>query len=103
MIGWETHEWLWRTSQKTPEAYSQRVLPRQNDVRTLYTTDDQLKRQALISQYDIAYIIIGDLERSRFNDSDEQSESHIREDLLRECGSVVFTDGSLTILAVNRD
>lgn len=103
VIGWETHEWLWRTSQKTPEAYSQRVLPRQNDVRTLYTTDDQLKRQALISQYDIAYIIIGDLERSRFNDSDEQSESHIREDLLRECGSVVFTDGSLTILAVNRD
>ena len=104
VIGWETHEWLWRTSKNTPEAYSQRVLPRQTDIRTLYTTDDQKQRWALIEKYQIEFIIIGDLERARFTEDPESDlqQSAVREDLLHACGTVVFAQEDLSIIAVSR-
>ena len=102
-MGWETHEWLWRTSKANPNAYASFVLPRQNDVTALYTTDNQAERRDLIEQYQIAYIVIGDLERNRFQSDplQENSPSLVREDLLQELGTVVFREGSLYVLALN--
>ncbi len=103
VMGWETHEWLWRTSKANPNAYASFVLPRQNDVTTLYTTKNQAERRALIEQYQIAYIVIGDLERGRFRSDPQQenSPSLVQEDLLAELGTVVFSQGSLVVIAVN--
>ncbi|MDD4745582.1 MAG: hypothetical protein PHN53_13330, partial [Eubacteriales bacterium] len=103
VMGWETHEWLWRTSKANPNAYASFVLPRQNDVTTLYTTKNQAERKALIEQYQIAYIVIGDLERGRFRSDPQQenSPSLVQEDLLAELGTVVFSQGSLVVIAVN--
>jgi YYY domain-containing protein len=103
VMGWETHEWLWRTSKETPSAYSAHVLPRQNDVTTLYTTEDQELRRSLAAQYQIKYIIIGDMERARFSvDRNEQnSPSLLQEELLLELGPVVFSDGTLLVIQVS--
>ena len=102
VMGWETHEWLWRTSKAHPNAYGTFVLPRQTDVQTLYTTEDQAQRRALLEQYAIQYIIIGDLERARFraDRNDENSPSLLQEDLLRELGPIVFSEGTLIVIDV---
>ena len=102
VLGWETHEWLWRTSQTQPDAYSACVLPRQMDIETLYTTTDQSIRLELIKKYEITYLIVGDMERARFrSDEDENSPSLVQEDLLKELGPIVFQEGSLYIIQVS--
>ena len=109
VIGWQTHQWLWRTSRDTPNAYASVVLPLQEDVESLFTTEDQDYRHNLINLYDIHYIIIGNLERTKFSrvnesadDETEQFESLVREDLLIETGTVVFTYQDLIIIEVSR-
>ncbi len=99
ILGWETHEWLWRTSRDTPDAYSAHVLPRQQDIRLIYTTDDQALRQELLARYQVAYLVIGDLERARFTD---QTQTRLPEELLQACGSVVFSQGSLLVIQVDQ-
>lgn len=102
VMGWETHEWLWRTSREHPDAYGSFVLPRQNDVTTLYTTEDQSLRRALMAQYQIEYIIVGAMERARFSTdpADPASPSLLQEALLLELGPIVFSEGSLLVIQV---
>lgn len=103
VFGWETHQWLWRTSRDTPNAYSQVVLPRQEDVRILYTTSDQIERVRLINHYAIRYIIVGNLERSRFSETDETGNVNllIQEQLLQDLGTVVFNNQDLYIIEID--
>ncbi len=100
VMGWETHEWLWRTSKSTPEAYGSVVWPRQEDVRLMYTTSDQTQRIQLLDQYDITYIIIGDLERAKYSETLEDGTKHslVQEDLLLELGDKVFEQDEFLII-----
>jgi len=100
VMGWETHEWLWRTSKSTPDAYSSVVWPRQQDVSQIYTTTDQITRQSLLDKYQVSYIVIGDLERSKYSEelSDGTRHSLVQEDLLGQLGTVVFKQDNLVIL-----
>ncbi|NCA98361.1 MAG: hypothetical protein EOM70_03180 [Clostridia bacterium] len=91
VIGWETHEWLWRTSQSQPSAYGDLVKPRQDDVRWIYTTTDQAQRLDLMTHYQVAYIVIGAIERSTYGDE-------LQEEMLVSCGSVVFDSETLKII-----
>ncbi|MDP3940912.1 MAG: DUF2298 domain-containing protein [bacterium] len=59
VLGWTVHEWLWRGSYDIPS-------PRIGDVTTLYETDDPRKAKDLLTQYDVKYIVIGDLERQKY-------------------------------------
>lgn len=95
VIGWQTHEWLWRTSRLSPEAYTTIVSPRETDVRLMYTTADQTVRQDLIKKYQVAYIIVGDLERSKYN--------VIEDDLLLDLGTVVFEKNNLVIIKIRQE
>jgi uncharacterized membrane protein len=94
LIGWETHEWLWRTSARQPDAYQALVRPRQEAVETLYTTADQDTRQRLLRQYQVSYVVIGAIERTRYG-------QNLREDLLFACGEPVFTSPTLTLIKVS--
>lgn len=94
VIGWQTHEWLWRTSRLSPEAYTTIVGPRETDVRLMYTTTDQTIRQNLLKKYQVAYVVIGDLERSKY--------IVIQDDLLLDLGTVVFEKGSLVIIQIKQ-
>lgn len=104
VMGWETHEWLWRTSKANPNAYGTVVLPRQDDVRTLYTTADQALRRSLAAKYRIEYIIIGKIEREKFSESPdtENSPTLVREDLLLELGQIVFSQDDLIVIRVQQ-
>lgn len=102
VIGWQTHEWLWRTSKATPDAYSSVVVPRQQDVSTIYTSEDQAEVSRLLDHYEVRYIVIGDLERQKFMATDDagQPKSAVNETLLRSLGNVAFESGSLYVIAL---
>ncbi len=104
VMGWETHQWLWRTSKSTPEAYSQVVWPRQQDVRQIYTTSDQGERQSLLEKYHVEYIVLGDLERSEYSQEDEDGVHTclVQEELLVQSGTIVFQKDRLVVIKVNR-
>lgn len=103
VIGWQTHEWLWRTSKKTPNAYQDVVVPRQSDVRRMYTwndendaTDEAASREAILDlyrRYAVEYVIVGDIERQRFPE--------INETTLKALGEEVFSSGTLYIIRVD--
>lgn len=104
VMGWETHQWLWRTSRETPQAYGTVVLPRQDDVRTLYTTTDRVRRQELIETYQIRYIIVGNLERQRFAaDSADAAGPDLQEDQLKALGDIVFSQDDLYVIEVKTE
>lgn len=102
VIGWETHQWLWRTSRSQPSAYAHVVLPRQEDVRTIYTTENQAERLALLEQYKVRYIVVGNLERERFSRiNDDGSRSLlIQEDQLKSLGNIIFARDDLYIVSL---
>ena len=103
IIGWQTHEWLWRTSEENPDAFTSVVVPRQQAVRDIYTTDDQQLRLDLIKEYSVEYIVIGQLEREKFStiSEDDRTISLIREDLISKLGEKVFNQGYFSIYRIN--
>ncbi len=109
VIGWQTHEWLWRTSRATPDAYGSVVVPHQNDVRTMYTSTDRSQVVRLLDQYQVRYIVIGDLERQKFTataaggiappaGTAAAAATIVNEALLRSLGRVAFEQGSLVVI-----
>lgn len=61
IMGWETHEWLWRSEAEF--AKPEMIPERQEDVETLYTTTDKATAWALVDKYDVDYIYVGACER----------------------------------------
>jgi uncharacterized membrane protein len=90
VLGWETHEWLWRTSAAMPDAFGTLVSPRQADIRTFYTTTDPQERREQIERYKIAYIVVGQLERTAYGPLDELG--------LEAIGTIVFERPTLKII-----
>lgn len=91
VLGWETHEWLWRTSEETPTAYQQVIYPLQQAIQAFYeNTTDQA---AFIQQHQVAYIVIGELETIRYPNLDRSQ--------LESLGTVVFRQGETEIIAID--
>lgn len=76
VIGWETHEWLWRSSYDI-------VAQRQRDVETIYTSYDLEEVRALVEEYNISYIYVGKLEEDKYGE--------INHDLLARLGDIVYS------------
>lgn len=83
--GWWTHEWLWRNSREL-------VAERVDQVNEIYTSEDMVRTEALLNQYDVRYIVIGTLEREKF--------PNLQDEKLLQLGSVVFEQQSIKILKV---
>ena len=60
VLGWQSHEWLWRSS--GDKEYPELVTERRNDIITLYTSQDMAEVKSLIDKYDIDYIYVGEAE-----------------------------------------
>ncbi|MGN0164651.1 MAG: DUF2298 domain-containing protein [Lachnospiraceae bacterium] len=60
VLGWQTHEWLWRSS--GDKEYPQVVSERHNDIITIYTSTNVKEVQLLIKKYGIDYIYVGEAE-----------------------------------------
>ncbi|HWR60575.1 MAG TPA: DUF2298 domain-containing protein, partial [Clostridia bacterium] len=76
--GWFVHEWLWRNDKSEPER-------RGLEVQAVYESPDIDATRDIISKYDVRYIIIGDLEREKF--------ANLNEEKLLSLGEVVFERG----------
>jgi len=76
LIGWQNHEGQWRG-----ESYSKFVGSRVGDIQELYTTTDWTRTWALIDQYGIDYIVVGEAERQMV------------EELIAAGGSGTLADG----------
>jgi YYY domain-containing protein len=82
VLGWGGHELQWRGNYEEPGQ-------REQDIRTLYTTQDVIAASALLDKYNIAYVYTGDLERQAFG-----SAGLAKFDVLMD---PVFEQGGVTI------
>ncbi len=78
VLGWQTHEWLWRSSGDLE--YPEIVSERHDDILEIYTSTDEARVRELIKKYDIDYIYIGECELvdgyRQKSDSDAQAEDY---------------------------
>ena len=63
VMGWPGHEEQWRGRY----FYESPVAQREEDIRTLYTTANWETAQRIMEKYNIEYIIVSDLERSKYS------------------------------------
>lgn len=76
VLGWYVHEWLWRGD---TDIINQRAA----DIQTIYTSKDMELVQTLIDKYEIEYIYVGMLERTKYNS--------LNNDLLKKLGRIVYS------------
>ena len=86
VLGWQTHEWLWRSDGKNLD-YPEIMDKRAKDIEILYTSKNTELLSYLIKKYNIKYIIIINLERIYFNNEDKLLPN---ENELKQLGDVVF-------------
>ena len=102
VCGWQTHEWLWRfhgivdeetdllISDPDYDVWSIYLTPRHTDIRTVYTTENTAEIQEIIDRYNVEYIVIGPLERSRF--------AYDNTERISSLGEVVYSADGVTIV-----
>ena len=82
VLGWYTHEWLWRED-------TDDLNERSAQIESIYTLVDETQVRGLLQEYDVAYIFIGKMEREKY--------PALNEELLRSLGTAVFDDEALII------
>ena len=65
VLGWTVHEWLWRGSYDIPS-------PRIEEVTKMYESEDIEKTKTLLKKYNVSLIFIGDLERQKYPNLNEE-------------------------------
>ena len=60
VVGWVGHEHQWRG---TPDE----AMARASAIERLYTTTDPAERETILRRYDVAYVIVGEVERQRYD------------------------------------
>ena len=80
VLGWGNHEGQWRDQSLQGS--------RQQDIESLYTSNDWAVTQEIIDRYNIRYIYVGNLERNTYRVNEEKLNSFLRP---------VFRQGSATV------
>lgn len=82
ILGWHTHEWLWKDDYNWVEA-------RKADVEKIYTSADANEVRELLETYEVSYIYVGDQEHETYAVNDA---------LLQTLGEIVFkTEGAYIV------
>ena len=63
VLGWHTHEWLWRNGYSIIEE-------RQADITEIYTGNSKENVEELLKKYNVSYIFIGSKEYEKYPDMD---------------------------------
>lgn len=82
ILGWYTHEWLWRNDTADLNEKSAQI-------ETIYTSTDEAQVRSLLEVYNVAYIFVGQMEREKY--------PNLNEEMLRSLGTAVFDDEALII------
>ncbi|MBO5198986.1 MAG: hypothetical protein J6B85_10770 [Lachnospiraceae bacterium] len=85
VLGWYVHEWLWRGDPADLNV-------RKADIVTIYTSEEEAAVRELIEQYDISYIVIGQLEIDRYG--------AVNHELLQSLGEVVCAQGATYLIRI---
>ncbi|MBU0570119.1 hypothetical protein KKB40_05090, partial [Patescibacteria group bacterium] len=80
--GWFVHEWLWRGGSEFPQA-------RVGDITQIYTSSDLVPTKNLLDKYTVEYVIIGNFERQKY--------PNLNEEKFDELGEIVFTSGNTKV------
>ena len=80
--GWLVHEWLWRGAYDEPGK-------RATEVQTIYETTDSSAAQEILNKYQIRYVIIGGMEKTKYPKLQETKFSRL--------GRIVFQQGTTKI------
>lgn len=75
VLGWHTHEWLWRNSKDF-------ITEREADVTEIYTGTDIERTAQLLKEYDVTYVYIGLKEYEKYEE--------ISTDVLEYLGDIVY-------------
>lgn len=82
ILGWYTHEWLWR---EDTNDLNEKSL----EIETIYTSADEAQVRELLEKYQVEYIFVGQMERDKY--------PQLNVNLLRSLGTAVFDDEALII------
>jgi uncharacterized membrane protein len=85
VFGWTVHEWLWRG---TYDIAPQRI----DDVKNIYESSDIALTKTLLKKYSVQFIIIGNLERTKYTIAEKKFEA---------IGNLVFIKDSTKIVQVH--
>jgi len=83
VLGWPGHESQWREHALQ--------VPREQDIETLYSSNDWATAQEIIDRYNIRYVIVGNLERTTY---------HVNEEKFNRFLKPVFQQGNVTVYEV---
>jgi uncharacterized membrane protein len=90
-INWQSHEFGWRY--KPSEATESRILAISQDVARIYQTPNIEETRALLRQYGVSFVWIGEMERSVY--------SGLNEAKFQRLGSVVFSSDRSKLFQVD--
>jgi len=85
--GWYVHEWLWRNDYTVVSA-------RNDEVKAIYESSDISETKDILNKYDVKYIIVGELEKEKFNT--------IHMDKLLSLGRKVFDSPQTVIIEIDK-
>lgn len=87
ILGWRTHEWLWRSSgtMEYPEDMKERSI----DTDIIYTSNDKDTVRELIKEYNVEYIYVGDTEREKYGDPEKYAYP-LNHNMLQSLGTVIY-------------
>ena len=85
VLGWPFHEYQWRGGTKE-------IGNREPDLERLYTTTDWAEALAILKQYHVRYVILGNMEKTAYPVSQMKFDNNL---------PVVFTSGDLVIYEVS--
>ena len=83
ILGWGNHEGQWRD----PALQG----TRRQDIETLYVTPDWQTTKSILEQYNVRYVVVGNLERNSYRVNEEKFNNFLR---------LVFQQGNVTIYEV---
>lgn len=87
VLGWYTHEWLWRNDTAD-------LNQRAADIRTIYTSESQSEVQALIEKYHISYVFVGSNEYTKYG--------AVNAEIFEQLGTIVFEGKSMEDMSPTR-
>jgi uncharacterized membrane protein len=85
-LGWGNHEGQWHGL-----SFQGLLNQRKDDIETLYVTPDWQTTQSIIEQYNVRYVVVGNLERSSYRVNEEKFNNFLKP---------VFQQGNITIYEV---
>ena len=86
VLGWGNHEGQWHGSD-----FQGLLNQRKQDVETLYATPNWQETQLILDQYNVRYVVVGNLERTSYRVNEEKFNTFLRP---------VFQQGNITIYEV---